>query len=246
MGYIDDAATVMEPVKLGANVTIGKGAVVYPNAEIGDNVYIGPYCIVGEPTMDYYRSENHAFLTVRIGKDSIIRSHTVIYEDVAVGESFQTGHHVTIREGSRIGNFCSVGTLSDLQGKLEIGNYVRLHSNVMINQFTRIEDYVWMYPRSMTTNDQYPPMGNLIGAHIRQYAQIGAGAVILPGKVVGENALVGAGSVVTKDVPAETLAAGNPARSKGSVRDVRDGKGNPTYPWKEYLAENRGYPWQKQ
>jgi len=241
---IADDATIMGGVNIGENVSIGKCALIYPNVTIGDNVSIGAYCIIGEPRYDFYISNNHEFKPTIIGKGSIIRSHSVIYEDVIIGESFQTGHHVTIREGTKIGNFCSVGTYSDLQGKIEMGNFVRLHSNVNINQFTKIDDYVWIYPRVLTTNDQYPPMGNLIGTHICEYAQIGAGSVILPGKIIGENALIGAGSVVTKDVPPEAVFVGNPSKMMCSIRDIRDEDGNLVYPWKEYLTQYRGYPWQ--
>jgi serine acetyltransferase len=66
----------------------------------------------------------------------------------------------------------------------------------------------------------------------------------MPGVVVGENALVGAHSVVTKNVDAEMLVLGNPARVKCSVRDIRDENGNQIYPWREYIKEYRGYPWQ--
>ena len=242
---IDASASIMDGVLLGEGITVGKGTLIYPNVTIEDDTHIGPYCIVGEPGIQYYTEGNLDFKPVKIGKGSIIRSHTVIYEDVTIGVSFQTGHHVTIREETTIGDCCSVGTLSDLQGKMKIGNYVRLHSNVNINQLTIIEDYVWIYPRVLTTNDKYPPMGDLIETHICKYAQIGAGSIILPGKTIGENSLVGAGSVVTKDVQPETVVIGNPAKEKCSVRDVRDDEGNLVYPWKEYLTQYRGYPWQK-
>jgi len=239
-------ATVMDGASVGDNVTIGKCALIYPNAVIGDDVFIGPYCIIGEPGYNYYSSDEYSLVPTIIGSGSIIRSHSVIYEDVAIGHSLQTGHHVTIREETRIGDSCSIGTLTDLQGKLKIGNYVRLHSNVHIGQLTIIDDYVWIYPYTVTTNDQFPPIGNLVGSHICQFAQIGAGAVILPGKTIGANSLVGAGSVVTKDVAPETLVVGSPAKAKCSVRDIRNEEGNFVYPWKDFLTQHRGYPWQNQ
>jgi acetyltransferase-like isoleucine patch superfamily enzyme len=238
-------ATIMDRVTLGHHVTIGKGALIYPNVTLEDGVAIGPYCIIGEPTQGYYAHEQHEFSATHIGQGSIIRSHSVIYEGVTIGEGFQTGHHVTIREGTRIGIHCSVGTLSDLQGQIKIGDYVRLHSNVHLGQLTTVDDYVWIYPYVVATNDPHPPMGDLVGAHIRPFAQVTTGAILMPGKTVGENALVGAGAVVTKDVPPETVAAGVPAKALGSVRDLRDGAGRPMYPWKDHLKTYRGYPWQE-
>lgn len=242
---ISSDATVMQGVVMGENVTIGKCALIYPNVEIEDDVFIGPFCIIGEPTSDYYERDNHDFSVTKIGKGSIIRSHTTIYEGVTIGKLFQTGHHVTIREKTEIGDFCSIGTLSDIQGCIRMGDYVRLHSNVHIGQLTEIDDYVWIYPYVVTTNDPYPPMGILIGSHICKYAQIATGAIILPGKTIGENALVSAGALVTKDVPPETIAVGVPAKERGSVRDVLDSKGNSVYPWREHMTQYRGYPWQK-
>lgn len=240
-------ATIMGNVSLGSNVTIGKGALIYPNVILGDHVFIGAYCIIGEPKMDYYKDPgNYQFETTKIGAESIIRSHTVIYEEVMIGELFQTGHHVTIREQTRIGDNCSIGTLSDIQSEVEIGNHVRLHSNVFVCSFTRIDDYAWIFPSVTMTNDPYPPRGIWVGSHIKEYAVVATGTIILPGKSIGKNSLVGAGSVVTKDVPEEVLVTGVPAKARGSVRDIQDEEGNHVYPWQDHMKQHRGYPWQQE
>ena len=138
-----------------------------------------------------------------------------------------------------------MGTLCDIQGRVTIGDHVRLHSNVHISQLTEIEDFVWIYPYTVTTNDSSPPMGNLKGCKIRQFSQIATGSKIMPGVVVGENSLVGAGSVVTRDVEPMTVVFGIPARDKGSVLNIKDDQGDEIYPWKNHLKQDRGYPWQK-
>lgn len=229
----------------GNNVVVHPTAIIYPNVVLHDNVFIGPYCIIGEPTADYYNDpNNHMFKKTEIGANSIIRSNTIIYEDVNIGENFQTGHHVTIREGTEIGRNCSVGTLSDIQGKAKIGNFVRLHSNVHIGQLTTIKDYVWIFPYVVTTNDMYPPMDKLKGCTIEEYAIVTTGSILLPGVTIGKHSLVAAGSVVSKDVNEQAVVMGVPAKERGSVTDIRDEEGNPVYPWPEYLEEDRGYPWQ--
>jgi len=237
-------------VSIGHNVVIGQGSIIYPNVEIGANTIIGPYTTLGEPSASFYSEnlacvEKHDFKKTIIGENSVIRSHAVIYEDVEIGEGFQSGHRVTIREKTCIGVRCSVGTQTDILDNVRLGNYVRVHSNVFMGQHTVIEDYAWLFPYVALTNDKYPPVYNSKGVIIKEYAVIAASSVILPGIVVGKNALVGAHSVVTKDVDDEMLVVGNPAKARCSVRDLRDENGNQIYPWKDYLKEYRGYPWQK-
>ena len=236
-------------VTIGNNVIIGHGSIIYPNVVIGDNTVIGPYSTLGEPIGSFYDEDSanvnkHNFKKTIIGPNSVIRSHAIIYEDVEIGEEFQSGHRVTIREKTSLGIMCSVGTLSDIQGNVSIGNYVRLHSNVHIGQCTKIEDYVWIFPYVVLTNDPYPPLDRLKGVTIKEFAVVATSAVILPGVVIGKNALVGAHSVVTKDVANETVVVGNPAKVKCSVRDIHDENGCQIYPWKDHLKEYRGYPWQ--
>jgi len=236
-------------VTIGDNVVIGHGSIIYPNVEIGDNTVIGPYSTLGEPTVFFYNEhsasvEKHDFKKTIIGPNSVIRSHSIIYEDVEIGEGFQSGHRITIRERTSIGIKCSVGTQTDIQDNVNLGNYVRVHSNVFMGQYTVIEDYAWIYPYVALTNDPHPPVYNPRGVTIKEYAVIAASSVILPGIVIGKNALVGAHSVVTKNVDDEMLVVGNPAKVKCCVRDIRDENGNQVYPWKDHLKEYRGYPWQ--
>ncbi|MBN1381617.1 MAG: N-acetyltransferase [Deltaproteobacteria bacterium] len=233
-----------DDVLIGQNVTIGHGSIIYPNVEIGDDTVIGPYSTIGEPSYSFYTQdsaivEKHEFKKTTIGPHSVIRSHAIIYEDVTIGEGFQSGHRITIREHSWLGKKCSAGTLTDIQGIVSIGNYVRMHSNVHIGQHATIEDYVWIYPYVVLTNDLHPPVYHPRGVKIKEYAVISASSVILPGIVIGKNALVGAHSVVTKDVDDEMLVFGSPAKVRCSVRDIRDENGNQIYPWKDHLKDYR-------
>jgi len=115
-----------------------------------------------------------------------------------------------------------------------------------MGQYTVIEDYAWIYPYVALTNDKHPPVYNPKGVKIKQYAVIATSSVILPGIIVGKNALVGAHSVVTENVDDEMLVVGNPAKVRCNVRDIRDENGNLIYPWKDHLKEYREYPWQVQ
>lgn len=195
---------------------------IYPNVSFADKPTIGEFCIVGEPP----RGKKAGELVTRIGARAVIRSHTVIYAGNVIGDDFQTGHGVLIREDNEIGNHVSIGSHSIVEHHVKIGNNVRLHSNVFVPEFSVLEDDCWLGPNVVVTNARYPQSKrvkeNLRGAHIKRGAKIGANATLLPGIVIGENALVGAGAVVTHHVPDGAVVAGNPARVIKSVRDILD------------------------
>lgn len=241
-GQIHPTALVSSSAALGDEVTVGPFAVVHDGVEVGARSIIGTHCVLGEPTVGFYDSGSTAGGT-RIGEGSIIRSHTVIYQNVTIGCSFRTGHHVTVREGTSIGDDVQIGTMSDLQGDLSVGNHVRLHSNVHVGRLSVIEDFAWLFPYVVLTNDPHPPSDTCTrGALIRRFAVVATNSVIMPGIAVGEHALVGAMSLVTRDVPAETVVVGSPAQSRGSVRDIecQHGALDAVYPWP--MQFRRGYP----
>ncbi|MCL5985069.1 MAG: N-acetyltransferase [Actinobacteria bacterium] len=146
--------------------------------------------------------------------NSIIRSGTIIYENVEIGSNFKTGHNVLIRENTKIGDNVLIGTNSVLDGNCKIGDNVSIQTGVYITKFTIVKDNVFFGPNSVTTNDKYMKYGEeLKGAIIKKGARIGANATILPGIVIGENSIVGAGAVVTKNVKENDVVVGNPAVS---------------------------------
>ena len=119
-----------------------------------------------------------------------------------------------MRENSEIGDDVLIGTNSVLDGHCKIGSNVSIQTDVYITINTIIEDHVFIGPRVVTTNDKYMYYGaKLTGPTIKKGARIGANSTLLPGVVIGENAIVGAGSVVTRDVPDGAVVAGNPART---------------------------------
>lgn len=151
-----------------------------------------------------------------IGKNAFIRSNTVIYDDVVIGENFTTGHGVLIREKTFIGDNVLIGTNSVIEGHSTIGNNVKIQSNVYVPMKTTIEDHVFIGPCVCFTNDKYPVRTDydLKGPTIRKGSSIGANSTFLSGIEIGEGAMVAAGAVVTHDVPPFYLAIGSPARIK--------------------------------
>lgn len=151
-----------------------------------------------------------------IGTNSNIRSGSVIYRGSSIGRNFTTGHSVLLRENCMVGDNVSIGSHSICEHSVRIGNNVRIHSGVFIPEYTVIEGGAWIGPRVVFTNSKYPNQEdskhNLKGVTVKLRAIIGANATILPGLIIGENSIVGAGSVVTKDVPPGAIVYGNPAR----------------------------------
>ena len=236
--HISERANIHKDVKIGDNVTI------YDNVEIMPGTIISNHCVIGEPLSRYYdEGASYENPVTRIKKNSLIRSHTIIYAGSSFGEGFQTGHRVTIREKSNFGEFCSVGTLSDIQGYCSVGNYSRFHSNVHIGQQSIIGNYVFIYPYVVLTNDPTPPSEHIVGPNIGDYSQIATSSVVLPGIKIGEHSLVGAGTVVSKNVDAYSLVVGAPGKILKDVREIKDRKtGEPYYPWPQRFS--RGMPWE--
>lgn len=227
---------------IGKNVKIGDNTIIYDNVTICDNTIICNDCVIGEPLNDYYFNNQYENPKTVIGANSLIRSHTIIYAGNAIGEYFQTGHRVTVRENTVFGHHCSLGTLDDIQGYSEFGNYCRLHSNVHIGQKSKLGDYVFIYPYVIFTNDPTPPSNVCIGPTIGDFSQVATSSVILPGVKIGKHCLIGAGSVVGKDVSDYQLAVGVPAKQIKDVRDIKDREtGEAHYPWPYRFS--RGMPW---
>ncbi|OQY85468.1 MAG: transferase [Chloroflexi bacterium UTCFX4] len=196
--------------------------VIHPNVFFATDPTLGAFVIIGEPP----RGKNSGELVTRIGARAMIRSHTVIYAGNVIGDDFQTGHGVLLREENEIGNNVSIGSHTIVEHHVKIGDNARLHSNVFVPEFSVLEENCWLGPNVVVTNARYPQSKNvkenLRGAHIKRGAKIGANATLLPGVVIGENALVGAGAVVTRDVPDGAVVIGNPARVIKSIVEIAD------------------------
>ncbi len=193
---------------------------LHPNVTLGEGCVVGDYCIVGEPP----RGREPGELMTVIGARAVIRSHTVIYAGNRIGEDFQTGHGVLIREENEIGHQVSIGSHSVIEHHVYIGNGVRIHSQVFVPEYSRLEDGCWLGPNVVITNALHPLCPKvkecLKGATIGRGAKIGAGAVLLPAVTVGEMALIGAGAVVVADVPPGAVMVGNPARQIKHIADL--------------------------
>jgi acetyltransferase-like isoleucine patch superfamily enzyme len=132
-----------------------------------------------------------------------------------------TGHHVTVRENVKTGKNFQIGTSGELQGDTTIGDYVRLHSGVLVAKNAKIGNYIWLLPKVVITDDPHPPSNLSHGVTLEDFVVIATRSVLFPGIVVRKGAVVGAGSVVTSDVPADTLVFGVPATPRGATSAIK-------------------------
>lgn len=172
-----------------------------------------------------------------IGKKAKIRSGSVIYLGSKIGHRIETGHNVIIREENRIGNHFSIWNNSVVDYGCRIGNRVKVHSNVYIAQFTTIEDDVFLAPGVIIANDLHPgcrfSKKCMRGPTIKKGAKIGINVTLLPFITIGEYSLIGAGSVVTTDIPPYSVAYGNPARVVKSIYELKCLTGLTDKPYKK-------------
>lgn len=236
---------------VGDNVRIGHNAVLHENTHVGKNSFIGDNTVLGERLMSFYQNpDEYVNPVLKIGPRSLIRSGTVLYAGSEFGEGFQTGPGVIVREKSSFGKYNLLGPLCQSEGDNKIGDYNRFLNNVHLPRKAIVHNYVWVFPYTVFTNDLHPPCGRHIeGPIIENYAVIGTHCMFLPGVRVGKNSLVGAMSLVTKDVPPETVVLGIPARVVKSIHEVRCKKGlvEKPYPWRDSITMEKvkryGYPW---
>ena len=189
---------------------ISPTAIVLGESTVGENTIVDNNVIIGYPTRrslrslitsnfeeGYYELLDKASSGSKIGKNVHLRPGTVVYGRVVMGDDIETGHNVLVREDTVVGNNVVIGTLTVIEGHVKIGNNVRIESGVFIPINTVIDDNV---------------LRRLQGAVIKDGALIGANSVLIAGVRIGRKAVIAAGSVVTKDVPSETVVAGVPAK----------------------------------
>ena len=186
------------------HISVAAPSEVHPTASVGE--------IPGRPIPSSDLS---------VGPHAVVRAHSVIYAGCQIGSHLETGHGVVIREENRIGDHLSIWNNSTIDYGCVVGHRVRIHCNVYVAQFTVIEDDVFLAPGVMIANDRHPICKDCMkGPTIKRGARVGINATLLPEVVVGEAALVGAGAVVTKDVPPGAVVVGNPARIIGRAKDL--------------------------
>ncbi|MDP4177085.1 MAG: acyltransferase [Bacillota bacterium] len=209
-----------EDVVIGKNCKIGNNVIIHKGTKVGDNIRIDDNSVIGKLPMKSINSaikNSDNILPAVIGSNTIIGTGVIIYAGCNIGEYVLIADLSTIRENVRIGEKTIIGRGVAVENFCNIGSYCKLETNVYITAYSEIEDYVFIAPGVVTSNDNFASRTKerfkcFKGVTIKRGGRIGAQATLLPGKIINEDAFVAAGSVVTKNVNKNVIVAGNPAR----------------------------------
>lgn len=230
---IASGARILDGVRLDENVQVESGTVIYGPAHVRAGTYIGPNALVGFPQESDLREQlkvkRRSEMRTVVGDHCIIRSGATIYCGVTLGKRVRTGHNTLVRENVTVGDDTLLGTNCIIDGSCMFGKHVSMQSGVYVCTYSQVEDYVFMGPCCVFTNDKYVMQrsAQLVGPTVRTEASIGANALLMAGVEVGRGAVVGAQALVTENVPARTIVVGMPATVRGKVPDD----------WKSLLRE---------
>lgn len=194
---------------------------IYKNVKLGKGIILEEGVIIGLPPFNHKDGE----LDTMIGDNAYIRQNTIIYAGVKIGNIFQTGPNVLIRENNTIGNNVVIWHGATLNPHNIIGNNCRIHAGCFLEMVT-LGKSVFLGPHVTFTDDPHPIIPVNFrecwkGAIVGDRAVIGGNATILPHTRIGEKSLIGAGSVVVKDVPEGKIVVGNPAKIIKNVSNLR-------------------------
>jgi UDP-2-acetamido-3-amino-2,3-dideoxy-glucuronate N-acetyltransferase len=209
---LDDRVVLPEDVQLGGNVVIHSGTVLGAGVRIGDN------CVVGKPATLSARSTAPGGDPggASLGDGVTVGALAVVLAGAQIADRCVVADQAHVRERVKIGVDTVVGRAASIENDVLLGARVKLQTGAYITAWSVVEDDVFVAPGVLLTND--PTAGRrgadqeLRGAVLRRACRLGGGAVLLPGVEVGQEAFVGAGAVVTRDVPARALVMGVPAR----------------------------------
>lgn len=207
---------VMKGVIIGENSRLGNGVIVYPGVKIGKKTWIEDHAVLGRQP----KGAKHLALKIKdrkplkIGDNVVVGALTVIYADCKLGNNVYIADGCLIREGNKIDDWVRIGK------GVTFEHDAHLKKGVIVQANANIAEYMVVGEKAFIGNTFSPNADKYMKVHserfnppkIRKNARIGGNVTILPGVIVGENAVVGAGAVVTKNVPKNTIVVGNPAK----------------------------------
>ena len=218
-------AVIHERARIGIGARIGSGAVVHAGTEVGERCVVEDGAVLGKlPRLRAGSSAAGGELRpLLLGDDVTVCCGAVVYAGAHVASKAIIGDQAQVRERTRIGPESVVGRASSVDFGVHVGARVLIQTGVYVTGGSVVGDDVFLGPGVVTTNDntmgRHPRGERLQGARFRRACRVGAGAVLVPGVEIGEEAFVAAGALVTRDVAEREVVMGVPARVVRRVRD---------------------------
>lgn len=222
-------SVIMENVEIGNDCLIGHNVVIHAGSKIGNAVRIDDNVIIGKKPLSSPRSIFKVPTDLKpaiIGDFCQIGANVVIYCQCEIGERNLIADLATIRENVSLGDLNIVGRNVSIENFVKIGSRNKFETNSYITAYSEIGDYCFVAPCTATSNDNFMArdkerFNHFKGITMESGSRIGVNATILPGKVLHSDAVVAAGAVVTRDVPAKTIVVGNPAKAFREVPETQ-------------------------
>lgn len=229
-------SVIEKDVELGDDCQVGHNVVIHAGTKIGNGVRIDANTVVGKQPLRSKRSifkSDKKYEPCEIGDECLIGAQVVVYTGCKIANNVLIADSAAVREDVTVGEYTIIGRSCTVENFSTIGRKCKLETNSYITAYSTIEDFCFIAPGVVTTNDNYlgrteERFKHFKGVTLRKGARIGGGAVILPGVEIGEDALIAASAVVTKNVPAGMIYIGAPAKE---LRPVPS----------EQLLENQGW-----
>ena len=201
-------------------------AIVYEGTVLGEGVKVLEGAVVGkQPTLSpRSTAKREPLQPTTIGDGTIVSTGAIVFAGSSIGARVILGDQSCVRERVEVGDDVVLGRGSYIENDTTVGAMTKIQAEAYITAYSTLEDNVFIAPCVVTTNDNYmgrteKRLTEMRGPTIRRGARVGGGAILCPGVEIGEEAFVGAGAVVTKDVPPRALVVGNPARVLREVPD---------------------------
>ncbi len=216
---------ISEDVKIGSGSIIGHHVVIHSGSVIGSHVRVDDHAVIGKQPMKALTSATSSGEKqepCQIGDGCLIGTHAIVYANCILGAHCLVADYASIRENVRIGEKNIIGRNAAIENHCVVGNRCKIETNAYITAYSTLEDDVFVAPGVVTSNDNYvgrdpERFNHFKGVVLKNGSRLGAQTTVLPGKIIGEEALVAAGSVVTKDLQPRKVYMGSPAKI---IRDV--------------------------
>lgn len=233
---IGEQCFIGDGVTIGADSIIGHGVIIHDGTQIGARVRVDDNVVLGKRPM---KAVNSATTTIKpldpleIGDECLIGTAAIIYRGAKIGRKCLIADMAGVREDATIGECTIIGRGAYVENQCSVGNYVKIETMVYIAAYSEIGDRAFVAPMVTVTNDNYVGRDeerkkHFKGVTIKRGGRVGANATTLPGAVVEEDALVGAGAILKGSAPSKKIVVGHPAKV---IRDVDDRQLLDNQPW---------------